>query len=186
MPFGMLTPEMEAALRPFVEGQTVWDLGAGDLTYAQKLLELGAARVWAVDKRIPYGEIPERITFIKGYFQNIHELGVPISTLFLSWPCNASMAVPGLPTLARGVETVIYLGHNLDGTCCGTWPLWHDLTHREVLAHIPHPRNSFIVYGKPCGERPLLPEEHGAASASILSYEDAREMAQNSASSSLS
>ena len=173
MPYGLLTPEMETALQPFVEGQDVWDLGAGDLTYTKRLLKLGADHVWAVDKCEPLSDVPRKATYIESYFQALLEKPPPMNIVFLSWPFNASGAVRGLTGLVERAPTVIYLGHNLDGTCCGVGPLWDNLTQRKVLAHVPHPRNSLIVYGEHTGRRIMLPEEIGATCGQVVSFTDA-------------
>ena len=51
MPYGLLTPSMQALIVPLVADKAVWDLGAGDLAYARLLLDLGAQEVVAVDKQ---------------------------------------------------------------------------------------------------------------------------------------
>ena len=180
MPYGLVTPEMKTTLAPFVRGQDVWDLGAGDMTYSEMLLKLGADHVWAVDKCEPLCEpVPPRVTYMEIYFALLCEVKPPpkMDVVLLSWPCNCWGATPGLPELVRRAETVLYLGHNLDGTCCGTEPLWDDLTQREILAHIPHERNSLIVYGEHVGRRMLVPEEIGATCGQVVSYKAAVEIA---------
>ena len=186
MPFGILTPEMEQAIASFVRGEHVWDLGSGDLAYAKTLLRLGTRHITAVDKEQSFRKTPPQVTFLRLYFADLLSQEPDIQTAFLSWPQNCASATPGLPRLVQRAQTVIYLGCNLGGSQCGTEPLWADLIQRDVLAHIPNRRNNLIVYGKHTGFRRLLPEEIGAISEPMLSYEDAIALASDYSSSSSS
>jgi len=194
MSYGLLTAEMETAIEPFVRDTEVWDLGAGDLQYAHKLLDLGARVVHAVDKEYRFGEPTPALPRIKikappgvaiktrphmkivpAYF---HEIEVPkngIPTAFLSWPPN--WHTPGLRGLLAAAKTVIYLGCNTGGSACGTRDLFDPLSQRKVLAHVPHSRNSLIVYGEHVGRRPLVGDEVAVFGGSEISFEAAEKIA---------
>lgn len=161
--FGVLTQEMTHALVPHVRGRVVWDLGAGFLLHANDLVtRYGATSVVAVDKE----EMPEptspKITRVRSRF---HDLTLPkegIEVAFLAFPQN--IPLPGLVEVLRRSQRVIYFGSNTDGTACGDKNLFGHLREREVLSHVPHPRNSLIVYGEehPGWRRALVPEEWAA------------------------
>jgi hypothetical protein len=143
MPYGHLFPEQLKALRPYIEGRDAHDFGCGDFSLSVQLMALGAKSVLAIDKE-DWGRPPPipGLTFQRGYFRDI-PLGV--DTLFLSWPVN----VPDLAVInhARAAKTLIYLGCNTDGTACGSAALFHVMTHRELLVHMPHKRNTLIITG---------------------------------------
>ena len=173
--FGKLLGRMGEAIRPLVEGKTVWDLGAGDLLHAERLLRLGAAQVVAVDKE-PFPDIAEgRITLINSLFNAVEPPERGIDVAFLSWPDTHFLG--GLVQLVAAARTVIYLGKNMDGTKCGFSVLWDHLTQREVLDHWLHHKNSMLVYGGSCGRRPLFPEEVGAVCGDVLTQEQAQRIA---------
>ena len=146
MPYGSLSPEQEAAIRPYVEGKNVHDFGAGDFSLSYQLLDLGAKHVTAIDKEErPLGRTPKdkRITSFYGYF---HEYPAPVDVLFLSWPVNypdISLAVH-----ARRAGTLIYLGKNTDGTACGSTDLFNAMIYRELLTYVPHRKNALIITGR--------------------------------------
>ena len=56
MGYGRLYASQQVALKPFLEGRTVFDLGAGDLVLSHLLVELGAQKVVAIDKDGDYDE----------------------------------------------------------------------------------------------------------------------------------
>lgn len=172
--WGLWTTRMDHVVRPRVVGQTVWDLGAGSLVRARQILALGADHVVAVDKRSISAQF-RRVTTVESYF---YRLDVPpdgIRVAFVGWPVN--VYVNGLADVVRCCDVVVYLGSNTGGNACGTPSLWNDLCQRTVLAHVPHRRNSLIVYGAPCGRRPLLPEEVGATCGNMVSFTEAEEIA---------
>ena len=176
MPYGELTPEMEEVLRPLVAGQVVWDLGAGSGEYAIKLLELGASRVVAVEKeydRWPY--LPPEVEWRRMYFEKLDPAELKDALVLLAWPPNQPLW--GLLGLLANSERVIYLGSNTSGSACGPQHMWDYLTFRTVEAHVPHHRNSLIVYGETSGRRPLLGEEVGATCGMVVGFEDAQETA---------
>ena len=180
MPFGTLTTEMVDAIRHVVQGQIVWDLGAGDLWYATELLHLGAAQVIAVDKeRLRDGvEIPEGCTFARMGFHHVQAPPEGFDVAFLSWPTN--YMAPGLVPLLEAARTVIYLGANTGGSACGDSRLWDHFAQRRIEVYVPCFRNSLIVYGEYCGwyERPMVGEEIGATCGVMLTFEEAEARAK--------
>jgi len=189
MPFGTLTPAMQAIIREHALGRTVWDLGAGDLTYAKRLIQLGARKVVAVEKggsrpghlggiatplEAPLRPDP-RIECVWRYFAEVDPPEDGIEVAFLSWPQNGALATIGLTRLIEGAQTVIYLGCNTGGSACGSGDMWRHLIQREVLAYEPMVRNTLIVYGQPCGPRTLRGEEMGALASKMVRFEDVEE-----------
>jgi hypothetical protein len=179
--WGSVLPEMDTILAPLVRGQEVWDLGAGTtLGGAHHLLDLGAAKVIAVDKSaIPKAACKGRpIPRVHSYF---HDVSVPeagIKVALLAWPENHRLV--GLIKILRRCETVIYLGSNVGGNACGWSELWDYFHFREVVAYVPDRRNSLIVYGRhtdPEHRRPLLGEEAAGGCGLMVSFEFSEEMA---------
>lgn len=176
MPCGLLTMRMANAIRPFVTDRTVWDLGAGDLGYSRKLLELGACGVTAVDKSFSRVTPDPQIILVEQGFNDITPPKIDVA--FLSWPWATQ--IPGLIRLLQASRIVIYLGCNTDGTACGPKPVFHYLTRREIIWHLPHPRNSLIIYGPTeAPGRPLVGEECAATQESLLSFEEAQRAVQS-------
>ena len=179
MPYGLLTPDMEALVAEHVSGSVVWDLGAGDLIYALRLLELGAGHVVAIDKDLVQINTPAGagLTLRRDYFADIEPVG-EIEVAFLSWPRNG--AIWGLEDLLAKARKVIYLGCNTGGSACADEHLFRSqLCPRELLGHIPHPRNSLLVYGEQ-GKRtgPLTGEEFAVLSRTLMAFEEAQEAAR--------
>ena len=179
MPFGHLTPPMLVALRPLVAGRIVHDLGAGDLGLARALRGLGASRVVAIDKAYGSPESPlardalggtAGIELVRAYFRDFSD---PVDVAFVSWPVNWPTGLAGILERSR---VVLYLGKNTDGSACGTPEVFARLASREVLAHVPHRRNTLVAYGPVRTARPLLGEELAALSFAPereISYEEA-------------
>lgn len=142
MGYWSLTKPQASTLRSFVRGKTVFDLGAGDLSLAILVKKWGAARVVGVDrKRMP--SIPG-IERIEGDWAYSDVKEVPEVAL-LSWPINSPN--PRLLKLVKKSRSVVYLGKNTDGTCCG-WPgLFEHLLERKVLSYKPDRANTLIIYG---------------------------------------
>jgi hypothetical protein len=160
MAFGDITKEMWTAIQPHVQGREVWDLGCGGMTHTLQLQKLGA-RCTAIDKD-PWRVPPSlRGRFIQSYFKDVPLPLEGIEVAFLSWPQNTTL--DGLLPLVHASRTVIYVGSNTGGTVCGNPLLFDYFQHREVLCHIPHPRNSLIILGGACVRpRGPLPEEWAA------------------------
>jgi len=140
--YGVLFEEQSVILGPYVQGETVYDLGCGDLSLSYELLMLGAAHVVAVDKeRCPRPKDP-RVELLRAYF---HEVVASPKVSFLSYPANYPMQ--GLLEILARSQTVVYLGRNTDGTACGTVAVFQHFLQRELLAYVPVRKNTMIIYG---------------------------------------
>lgn len=170
--WGVFTPEMTEAVRPFVLGQHVWDLGAGHLGHAERLLDLGASRVTVVDKKNLPSSVDPRIE-VRGNCLFSDLVPGPMDVIWWSWPINHYCE--GLDALLDQAEIVIYLGCNVNGTACGDILHFDRLirSRRRIEAHVPHPRNSLIIYGAPYQRQvPLLPEEIALSRPDVMSWWD--------------
>ncbi len=157
MSYGDLNEQQREALKPFLSGRLVHDLGSGNQILSRELIRLGAEKVIAIDKD-PYRDAPGHgIEPVTTYFENYQ---AAIHTAFVSWPRNTYDA--GLIALIERAECVVYLGKNTDGLACGFPKFWEHLRQREALAHVPDPRNTLIVYGHRGTKRATLPEELAA------------------------
>jgi hypothetical protein len=174
---GGLNRFQEEAVRYYVKNQLVYDLGAGMLGWAKKLVEFGAEHVTAVDSiyrdqhenylndcRAWHKCAPVDVTIDSRTFSEFYLTGPEaLHTEFIAWPCNTFGKTFGLELLTRKAKTVIYLGKNLDGTACGSPQFWQFMANRKVLCFLPSKRNSLIVYGPELKEpRALLLEEEAA------------------------
>ncbi len=164
---GELLPEQLDVLRPHVLGRHVHDLGAGNGRLGAALLGLGASFVTVVDQSYSRPLRAGRLECI-GAAWHEYQPREPIGLAFLSWPPYLLGAPPdvlgALPRLLAKVPMVAYLGSNF-GAVCGNPELWRHLATRAVVEHVPHARNTLIVYGAPAGRIPgqgLLPEEKAA------------------------
>jgi hypothetical protein len=170
MAHGKLTPAQQEAIKPFLKGLTVHDLGAGDLELAQQLLTLGASEVVAIDRHQMPKDHPEGVRTVVEYFHNFRE---SVNTAFVSWPINWQDI--GLLRLIDKAATVIYLGTNYDGSACGFPQMWEHLSKREILVTVPDPKNTLIVYGPRNVRRELVGEEFAALHQErIYSFEELR------------
>jgi hypothetical protein len=199
--FGRLTKAQEAVVRRFVSGRAVHDLGAGDFFLSRCLIDLGARKVFAIERTaqhggiLEYGTPYEDVYVVNASFRGLGQVvrhgrraGEPLAEAFrapavalVSWPSaedskfksHSDYSILGYVRRAR---VVVYLGSNLDGTMCGSRKLYEHLARREVLAHEPGRRNTLIVYGRllPRGRgRELLPEEQaGIDSSQTYRYRD--------------
>ncbi len=144
------------ALQPYIRGQVVHDLGAGDLVNATGLLIRGAKKIIAVEKE-PYKPLNPDIRFVQSYFHNYKE---PIDIAFVAWPINHERN--GLTELLIRSRVVIYIGKNTDGAACGSTDMFQHLTSRQVLVYMPEVKNTLIIYGPNPEDRPLFGEERAA------------------------
>jgi len=167
--YGQLNDLQREAVRPYLQGKVVYDLGAGDLLLSVELLALGALRVEALDKAPMPKPTDSRINTTRAYFEDY--FGRPISTSFLSWPANRDDF--GLFRLVEQSDTVIYLGKNTDMTACGSPALFKRFLKREVLEYLPAFKNTLIVYGprRVSGRKPLGEEFAGIYNQTWFSYE---------------
>ena len=162
-PYGLVTPEMAEVIKAHVAGKDVWDLGAGNLVYSHHLIQrYKAERVVAVDCAPMSKPRRKAIHLVDKPFDQVQMPLAGVDVAFLSYPVNWHN--PGLIRLLAQSKVVIYLGSNTGGTACGGIKLFQYLSIRPVLAHVPHHRNSLIVYGAPVDQwhRSLLPEEYAA------------------------
>ena len=170
MPYGILSPEMKRTIQPLIQGQSVIDLGAGDLSYSRTLKVLGATRVLAVDK-VAMPEVHGIDTLCCDFSSPIEVMDVA----FVSWPINHFCL--GLNEVLDQYDTVIYLGCNIEGKACGSLELFHYLTKRNPCVHIFEKRNTLLIYSKAPRVQSLYAEEiaafDGWAGGSIMSYQDA-------------
>jgi len=174
--FGHLTRKMKKILPQYIVGKELWDLGAGKLGHSFALLKAGAASVVAVDKD-PGTKKHPLLRTIRGYFDQVAVPEKGIEVAFVSWPSNHHL--PGLLALLEVSQVVIYLGSNTDGTSCGWSGLFRHLTRRELLAHVPDKLNSLIICGGQLQRaRPPTPEEIAALHGSMMSFDQAREKAE--------
>jgi hypothetical protein len=162
--YGFLARDMEDWIKPYVKSKVVWDLGAADLEYTMKVLEMGATSVVAVDRAykrdydIDPSKVPPNIKLEACYFKDLHPSSIEVA--FLSWPQN--MRMPGLLELLSVAETIIYLGSNVNGDSCGFPALYDYLRTRHIAVHIPHRANTLAIYTSAIVDRePILEELAG-------------------------
>jgi len=170
MAYGILTDEMKALLKPFIEGKQVWDLGAGDMERAEELMQLGA-HVTAIDKA-PMRPVPG-VTIMQTYFKALH--GAP-DVVFMAWPVNNSGFHGALPFIKRA-PLLVYLGSNTDGSACGTHQLFLEMRSRRLVGHAPHRRNSLLVLAGRIDEPAVesrTPEEAAQWSDAMMTWENAQ------------
>lgn len=149
-----LNQTQRKAIAHIVQGRTVTDLGAGDLSLAKELLKLGAAKVVAIDKQP--GKSPDpRIEVRKGYYKDLQPQ--PSEVAVLAWPSNSHL--PGLEEFLRQASVVVYLGKNTNGTACGTPELFKYFLTRKLSAHLPDRLNTMLVYKGSCAPRAPVGEE---------------------------
>lgn len=171
MSYWCLNKAQAEALRSVVTGVVVHDLGAGDLSLAEQVLDLGALQVVAIDKEPLPRVHSSGITYHRGYFEQYYE---PIDVALISWPPQYCI---GLPNLIKRARVVIYFGKNTDGTACGNSELFGHLLTRELSVYLPDRHNTMICYGRVTTEiRKPRGEEVAAISccraAPVLRFEE--------------
>lgn len=161
--YGRLNEKQRESVAFHVKGKHVHDLGAGNGMLSLELLQLGAAKVTAIDRH----EVPvkdPRIEVLKAYFHDLtssrygqHPGDLKPEVVFVSWPPNHHDA--HLWRLCREAAVTIYLGKNSDGMACGQPEMFENMVHRELLAYVPDRQNTLIIVGgslstkrKPMGE----------------------------------
>lgn len=146
MSYGTLSSRQAQVVSKLVSRRVVHDLGAGCLGLTKQLLELGARRVVAVDRRIDFsGGVPSGVTFKPLSFVDLAKSKEHVGVAFVSWP--PQYGTEGLARVLGPVPTVIYLGVNTKETVCGSKQLFEHFRKREVLHYIEDPANDLIVYG---------------------------------------
>ena len=169
---------LRSAIKKYVTGKQVVDLGAGDLAWSRWLLASGgAARVIAVDKEPAKGltKPPRRAEF--------HYCQMPFAcyaddiapyrpftdaVAFVSWPVNNTGYMADLLRVIESFGTVVYIGSNTDGTACGTPELFNVLCRRQLLDYVPGRLESLIVVGEPLEHLRLPTGEEWAGRSSVL------------------
>ena len=180
MPYGHHNPEQEGIIREVVAGKSVIDIGCGDMTYSERLRQMGARSVLALDKCdlptfVPGIEIVQ--TSIDKFEQKNRDRSFDVG--FLSWPVNRD--IQGLSGLLRRCGVVIYLGSNVDGSACGNHTLFFQLMQRRLDHYSPDRSNSLIVVSEPLSEaRPPTGEEYAAIhSEKVFSFKEAHAKADS-------
>lgn len=136
-----------AAIQRHVQGKVVHDLGAGPvLEMAHELLNQGANYVFAIDREAMELPRSSRIRREHVAFQDYEKRNPKIDVAFVCWPQNI-LSYP-LQRLCFNAKTVIYLGKNTDGTCCGHPVMFKDFLYRELLEYVPHRMNTLCIYGE--------------------------------------
>lgn len=140
-----LSEEQSAALKPFVEGKVIHDLGCGFMQLSRELLELGAAHVIAIDKEASFRRYTPRtgVTFERKYFKEVtpsYDMNI-----FLGRPFNG--VLPGLLELVVAAKQVVYFGCNRNMNQCGSPNLFKLFLFRELLCYVQGVNNSLIVLG---------------------------------------
>lgn len=164
--YASLTPEQLQSFRETVNGQSVVDLGCGNLELSALCLASGAKWVTAVDKTRPISQFSAPNfnyleTSFSQYATNLARRLVSRPDLaLLSWPVNNDRASSDLLQIISEIETVLYLGHN-DGqtTQCATPVLWEHLLSREPRHSSCAASGALIVYSADPRVSPILLEE---------------------------
>lgn len=144
MGWGTLTAEQAVLVGNFVRGKVVHDLGAGDCELALQMVKLGAAFVYAVDKKFPQKRRHHSRIIAKE--ENLHEYASDkLDVVFVSWPSNNDGVTDALIRLADRATTVIYLGKNDAYTQCGTPELFEYFSCRKLLAYEHNWSGSLLV-----------------------------------------
>lgn len=152
MPYWRLNEVQKAVLLDFVKGETVWELGCGDLSLAS-LMAQTAQWVHAADKEKPsvrpdHGRQIETPSLpnLSFYPQTFKQLRWPehLDTVVTCWPVTHK--VPGFMEIVQRAFRVVYIGCNTGGSACGEHALWLHLTKRMLVHEVPDQRNCLHCY----------------------------------------
>lgn len=167
-----LSDAQRRAVRPFLKGKDVYDLGAGsDLVYVADLLAFGAATVVAVDKERMAKPVSTKIRCEQRRFDEYPKFPEDGDVAFVSWPVNRSN--PGLIRMLQTAPIIVYVGKNTDGTACGDRDLFELFARRELITYVPDRQNVLAVYGeiRPTPRPKLTGEEFAVLEhTDMLSY----------------
>jgi hypothetical protein len=142
--YGQLDRKQTKALRAFVRGRDVHDLGCGDQMLSRELVRFGARQVVAVDSH-PFGNPGPKVRTVHATFEDYVQRAPEIDISFVSWPANR--VETALLDLLRSSRAVVYLGKCTDGTACGYPELFDHFLGRDILSYIPHEHNTLCIYG---------------------------------------
>lgn len=142
MAYWRLNPFQRATLLDFVKGDTVYELGCGDLSLA-KLMATTAKWVHAADKE--FARVPA-LPNLSFYNMPLARLQWPIhlDCVVVAWPQTTH--VPGLLELVQRAFRVVYIGCNTDGSACGDHALWLHLTKRMLVHEVRDRYNCLHCY----------------------------------------
>lgn len=165
---GRLSTAQEAAVAPYVHGQRVLDLGAGDLALSHVMVAMGAQDVLAVDRhQMPVPQTPK----IQAYVSYFHDLEETRPVVLASWIVNWNV---GIERQLHAASHVIVLSKNTDMSVCGYPGMWGLLRQREVLLYLPEHPNVVTVYGPQQAPRGPTGEEIAALNLShVYTFDEA-------------
>jgi hypothetical protein len=175
MTWGYLDSHQSRAVTPFITGKEVYDLGAGYCILSERLIELGASKVIAVDKGFPQdAKRNKRIKHIEKYFADlVTDKKFNPEIVFISWPIN-NPSSDLLAEIVKLAKITIYLGTNFGGSQCGSRRFFEELSRRNLLSYVPHRTNNLIIVSDEIVDRPLTPEESAILNSSrIVLWEEA-------------
>lgn len=172
--YGKFSAQQATAVRPFLKGRVVHDLGCGnEFPLARTILRYGAKSVVGVDMRpLDRGtRLPVKATYVNETLSQYVPEDYEVA--FLSWPVNYEVA--GLVGLIMRAPVVVYLGCNFDTTSCGTTELYKHFVRRKLLAHVPHERNTLLVLGsvRHRSRKPTPEERAGIDRDNLFRFKDA-------------
>lgn len=148
-PYGDLTPERLAMIKPYLAGRNVFDLGCGVTAPHAPLLHPLCKHLTCVDPKGQHAHrhtppsVPSGVKRMFQYFDTMRSL-CEDSVAFLSWP-NAS-GTRGLSMLVGQCETIIFLGRSDGVTLCGDRNLWRLFMQKEVVFAHKGARDHLVVY----------------------------------------
>jgi len=144
--FSRMTIAQAKALRRYVTGVTVVDLGGGEGHQALSLIRLGAKSVTLIDE-YRYKFLKHlKLRVVKKTFNDAFKAQKHYGLAFISWPLNKTM--PGLLDFIDQAPVVAYLGKNTDGTACGWHEFWVHLAKRELITEVRDRANTLLIYGQ--------------------------------------
>jgi hypothetical protein len=168
-----IAKDAEVLVKAFAHNKCLLDLGGLDGTLGLKLLSLGATKVTSFDKEcveeFSTKKVHPFLEFKSGYFNELsQEYTSKFDGFSLSWPANAS-SLDIIPRILPSKGQLLYIGHNFDGTACGSNGLWSWLTSKHIVAHHSAISNTIILYDlarSRSAEQGLLCEEYAALNQS--------------------
>ena len=143
-----LNQRQQAIFAAVMDGRQFVEAGCGDGSLAVHALKSGAIAGFAFDKESTRFPRVPGLKFQVAYGAALaRDLKEPMDVLLLSYPRETDAFAADMAPLVKKAETVVYLGDNFEGFCCGGGSFWREVSQRQVLAHASSHRNSLIVYG---------------------------------------